>query len=270
MPYFSLIKTILVRSKEFQIHGKPDQQHGALLKIVEMKNGRQSADKIYVTLDAAHELCDHLRSLERIYREFRPLPTMGRLAFQEMVEEDATYRLELGVVDRRQILGITQCRERSTRHPCNTITIADVREFRRELGKIVKQLSWDCFKLSVEFDNGIMKVVRGKRVGVIYCPVQPWPWGHSHMKEKLLFDHNLVRKILFKETPRNIRDYCENAYPGLMLETYVDMNYDPSTLDDVYKNLKIRWIRRGQKFRINDVHSVGTISLKYEDHFYRA
>jgi hypothetical protein len=78
-----------------------------------------------------------------------------------------------------------------------------------------------------------------------------------------------VGLILFDRDVDKIREYCERTYPNLMVDSYVDMDYEQNDWTAVFfENLKIRWIRRGQQFRINE--HPGTLSLKQEDHWFTA
>ena len=263
-PYFSFCKNMMIRSKEFKIFCKPDAHHGVRLKITETV-----VKKIYVTLDVAIELCERLKALEQLYWESRPLPRNGRLHSEEMVEQESTYTLDLSVREYRQNLQITQSKKIWTRGPCDSINIPDVGEFRRELFHLVEELSTNYLTLSVVTDDsGISKVLRGNRVAVIYCPIRPWPWTRSYPITELVFDATLVGLILFDRDIDKIREYCEHNYPDLMVDSYVDMDYESDDWNVLYQNLKIRWIRRGQQFRINEHH--GTLSLKHEDHWFTA
>jgi len=262
--YFSLCKKIIIRSKEFKIFFKQDAHHGAILKITET-----AVNKIYVTLDVATELCERLIALENIYQESRPLPRNGQLHFEEIFEPDSTYKLDLSIKEYRQNLQITQSKKIWTRGPCDSIQISDIGEFRRELNQLVEELSINYLKLNVEKDDsGIVKVIRGNRAAAIYCPIRPWPWTRSYPAKELLFDPTLVGLILFDRDVGKIRKYCERTYPDLMVDAYVDMNYDINEWNFLYENLKIRWIRHGQQFRINK--HPGTLSLKHEDRWFTA
>ncbi|KAI9565602.1 hypothetical protein GHT06_009394 [Daphnia sinensis] len=265
-PYFSLCKKAMIRSKEFEFYYKQDASHGAILKIAEKAI---PANRIYVPLDVAIELCERLELLEQLYQEFRPLPENGQLGYQEIVEAESTYKLELSVRRYRQNLLITQSKKRLTRGPPDNINIPDMSDFRRELAELVEHLSTNCLELLVETDeSGLSRMVRGNRVAVIYCPVRPWPWTHSYQRQQLLLDPQLVGLILVDRNVDRIRHYCERVYPDLMLDTYVDMDYDHDEWSVFYENLKVRWIRRGQQFRINE--RPGTLSLKHEDQWFTA
>ncbi len=269
MPYFTLRKKLAIRSKEYNIYCKTDVIHGALIKIAELGPSRRAAvSKIYATLDVALEICDRLGNMEHLYNEYRPLPRDGRLKYDEIVEPESTYQLDLSVIDYRQCLRITQSKPRLTRGPSDTISIADIADFRRELTGLLDELCSTHFVPSVNSDDGVNKVVRGNRAAVIYSPIRPWPWTRSYPAEQLLFDPNLVALIIFERDVARIRDYCERVYPDLMVDAYVDMNYDPNEWNTVFESLKVRWIRRGQKFRVND--RLGTIVLKKEDRWFTA
>ncbi|EFX68945.1 hypothetical protein DAPPUDRAFT_259343 [Daphnia pulex] len=273
-PYFTFFRKLTIRSKDFSIYCKPDAHHGAILKITQTNagapGGKTVVNKIYATLDVATELCERLNALEQLYRESHPLPRNGRLHFEEIVEQDSTYKLDFSVKEYRQNLEMTQSKKILTRGPCDSINIPDVGEFRRELLQLVEELSNNYLTLKIETaDNtGFSKVIRGNRVAVIYCPVRPWPWTRSYPTEVLLFDPILVELILFDRDVKKIREHCDRTYPDLMVDAYVDMNYDHNEWNIFYENLKIRWIRRGQQFRINE--HLGTLSLKHEDHWFTA
>lgn len=269
-PYFTLCRKIVIRSTEFNIYYKPDAIHGAIFKIAELEGrGGRVVNKIYATLDVATELCERLHALEQFYQEFRPLPRNAQLKYEEMVEQDSTYKLNLTVRQYRQHLQITQTKKRLTRGPCDSIAIPDIGDFRRELAQLIEEMSNLYLPTFVETDeSGISKVIRGDRVAVIYCSVRPWPWTRSYPTTELLHDPVLVALIHGERDVNRIREYCENTYPDLMVDTYVDMNYEPSDSAVLYDYLKIRWIRRGQRFRVNE--RPGTIALPHEDHWFIA
>jgi hypothetical protein len=273
-PYFTFFRKFTIRSKDFSIYCKPDAHHGAILKITQTTagapGGKMGVNKIYANLDVATELCERLNALEHLYRESHPLPRNGQLHFEEIVEQDSTYKLDFSVKEYRQNLEMTQSKKILTRGPCDSINIPDVGEFRRELLQLVEELSNNYLTLKIDTaDNtGFSKVIRGNRVAVIYCPVRPWPWTRSYPTEVLLFDPILVELILFDRDVKKIREHCDRTYPDLMVEAYVDMNYDHNEWNIFYENLKIRWIRRGRQFRINE--HLGTLSLKHEDHWFTA
>nr|CAH0105521.1 unnamed protein product [Daphnia galeata] len=272
-PYFNLCTKLTIRSKEYSIYCKRDARHGAIFKIAEMiglPDGRVIVNKIFVTLDVATELCERLNALEQLYRESRPLPRNGQLHFEEMIEEESTLKLDLSVREYRQNLQITQSKKIMTRGPCDSLNIPDVGEFRRALYQLVEDFANNTLTLSIETDDsGISKVIRGDRVAVIYCPIRPWPWTRSYPIKELLFDPTLVGLILFDRDVDKIREYCERTYPNLMVDSYVDMDFEQNDWTAVlFENLKIRWIRRGQQFRINE--HPGTLSLKQEDHWFTA
>lgn len=234
-----------------------------------MGTGGRVVNKIYVTLDVATELCERLDALEQLYQEFRPLPRNGQLKYEEMVEQDSTYKLDLTVKDYRQHLQITQTKTRLTRGPCDSISIPDIGDFRRELALLVEELSTLCLQTTVEMDeSGISKLIRGNRVAVIYCPIRPWPWARSYPTRELLHDPTLIGLIHSDPDVNRIREYCEENYPDLMMDTYVDMNYEHNESAVLYGYLKIRWIRRGQRFRVNE--RPGTIALPHEDQWFIA
>jgi hypothetical protein len=244
-PYFTFFRKLTIRSKDFSIYCKPDAHHGAILKITQATagapGGKMVVNKIYANLDVATELCERLNALEHLYRESHPLPRNGRLHFEEIVEQDSTYKLDFSVKEYRQNLEMTQSKKILTRGPCDSINIPDVGEFRRELLHLVEK-----------FSNNYLILARLKR------PIIP------DSPKLLLFDPILVELILFDRDVKKIREHCDRTYPDLMVEAYVDMNYDHNEWNIFYENLKIRWIRHGRQFRINE--HLGTLSLKHEVH----
>lgn len=257
--YYTLMKKVTIRSKEYHIFEK---DHHLKIAQVGIAHG-----EIYLALDSAIELCDRLEELVRCYEEFRPLPRNGTIRSELMEEPDATYRLELNVVDYRQHLIITQSKPRKTRAPSPSITIRDAEVFRYELLEVINGL---CRNLPLELvmDLGIPKVVCGARVAVIYSQVRPWPWNLSNQSEALLFEPELIRMILNHETTQEMRDYCELRYPHLMVDFYVNMD-DTINQNAPFDDLKIRWVRRGAQFRVNDFRH-GSIVLPHEDRWYTA
>ena len=271
-PYFSLYRKLQpVRSKEFNVYVKPDVIQGALIKIEEMGPSRRAPiSKIYVSLDIAIELCDQLDQMEQLYNEFRPLPRDGQLKYEEIVDQDSTYQMDLSINNYRQNLRITQSKPRLTRGPSHSITIPDIGNFRRQLTPIVDELSNTHLTPIVEEDRGVNKVIRGNRAAVVYSTIRPWPWTRSYTTGRLLFDPNLIALIVFDRDVGRIRDYCERVYPDLMVDAYVDMNYDHNEWDALYGNLKVRWIPRGQQFLVRNDMRVGTLCYMNEDSWHAA
>lgn len=274
MAPFTLRRRLNIRSKEYNLYEKVDRSHGAIVRIEEMGGpaNRQSCSNIFVNLDAAIEMCDRLNRMEQYYQEFRPLPRNCQLCSDTIVESDSTYQLELNIVEYRQLLRITQSKPRVTRKQSDTLTVLDIGDFRRQLLLFVEHLCGIHYRLNVEPEAGtagIVKVVRGKRVAVVYCTNRPWPWTRSYPPEKLIFDPVLVGMILFNKDVVRMRNYCEATYPDLVVETFVDMNDEQEqSVAAYYQNLNVRWIRRGDQFRINE--RPGMVSLKREERWFTA
>lgn len=268
MPYFTLSRKLNIRSKEYNLYEKPDRLLGALLRIEETGGpGNRPSSSIFADLDTGIEICDRLDRMEQYYQEFRPLPRNCRLCSDVIVQPNSTYQLEFNIVEYRQVLRITQNRSIVTRKHHNAITILDIGEFRRQLLQFVEDLSNTYLNIVVEEEDGITKVIRGKRAAVIYCPGRPWPWTRSYQPEKLLFDPILTGMILFNRDVEGMRNYCETTYPDLMVDIFIDMNEEEDQSVD-YRNLSVRWIRRGDQFRINE--RPGMMSLKREDRWFTA
>ena len=257
--YFTLFRKLPVRSDVFNVYVKPDGIHGAMLKMEKMGPIRRP---VYFTLNAAYDLCHRLEKLEQLYNEIRPLPRDGRLKYDEMVDQECTYKLDLSMNNYRQMLRITQSKPYFTRGPNHSITIPDIAEFRNQLDPIVDELCNTHQATFVEQDNGINKMIRGNRVAVVYSQMQSWPWTYSCPTEQILFDPNLIA-LIFDGDVLRIRDYCERTYPDLMVDTY---QYMKMTMD--YENLKVRWIRRGQNFRFNGFRTQDFL-LKNEEHYHK-
>lgn len=252
-----------IRSKQYNVYQKNDRQHGSLLRIEEV-----GGSNIFLSLDVAIEFCERLEKIDRIYQDFRPLPRAGRLCLEEIVEPESTYQLEFGVMEYRQMLRISQIKPRVTRQNTETITILDIGDFRRQLTLFVDELATNTLEPTIRIDsNGIAKVVRGRRVAVIYCPSRPWPWTRSYPTEPMLFDPLLVGMILFNRDDNRIRNYCEQTYPNLMVDTFVQMDYGANPAAN-FNGLRVRWIRQGEQFRIND--RPGTLALRSDDHWFTA
>jgi hypothetical protein len=149
-------------------------------------------NKIYANLDVATELCERLNALEYLYQETRPLPRNGRLHFEEIVEQDSTYKLDFSVREYRQNLEMTQSKKILTRGPCDSINIPDVGEFRRELLHLVEK-----------FSNNYLILARLKR------PIIP------DSPKLLLFDPILVELILFDRDVEKIREELRSHLSGL-------------------------------------------------------
>ena len=258
--YYSLRKKVTIRSKEYHIFQKDDN-----LKIAQMDaNGKA---EIYLTLDTAIELCDRLEHYVRFYQQFRPLPRNANIRSEMMNEPDATYRLDLDVIDYRQHLVITQSKPRLTRAPSPSITIRDAELFRLELLNVVNEMLAD-HPIGLRLVFGIPKMFRGDRVAVIYSPIRPWPWNNSEQSEHLLFETHLAEMILNGRDALEMREYCELRYPHLMNDLYVNMD-DTIDQNAPFEELRIRWIRRGARFRINDLNQ-GSVVLANEDVWYTA
>lgn len=267
-PYFTLRRKINIRSKEYNLHDTSDRTHGAIVKIEEM-GGPRNRNSIFANLDTAIEMCDRLNQMEQYYQDFRPLPRNCQLCSDTIVQPTSTYQLELNIIEYRQVLRITQSKSIVTRNKSNSITILDISEFRRQLLEFAEYLISIHLNIVVEAEAGIAKVVRGGRVAVIYCQDRPWPWTRSYQMEKLLFDPVLVGLILFNRDVDRMRTYCEASYPDLMIETFVNMDDEQNqSIAADYQNLRVRWIHRGDQFRINE--RPGTIALKREDRWFTA
>jgi hypothetical protein len=166
-PFFSFLGKFTIRSKDFSIYCKPDSHHGAILKIAQatVPDGKMVVNKIYATLDVATELCERLNALEHLfYQETRPLPRNGQLHFEEIVEQNSTYKLDFSVREYRQNLEMTQSKKILTRGPCDSINIRpDVGEFRHELLHLVEELSNLTLEIETADNSGFSKVIRGNR-----------------------------------------------------------------------------------------------------------
>ena len=264
---FYLRSKLQIRSQEFWFYDK-HQDQGAIIKIVEMGPGT-TIDQIYIKLDAAIDLNDKLKKMERLYQAIRPLPRESVLCHEDIADDsDIKYQVDLSVEEYRQILKITQIKPIRTRaYQSNVITVRDIGRFTSHLSLLLEEISEFHQRLVTEdAGGGIPKVVRGKRVAVIYCNSRPWPWTRSYQVEKLLFDPELVALIQNHDL-EGIRHYCEVNYPNMLIDDYVNMNDEDNYAID-YENLNIRWVRKGKQFRINDL--AGMVSLKDEDDWYTA
>lgn len=265
---FELRRIVLVRSTEYRFSDKHDQEQGAILKIAEMGHGKD-LNVIYVNLDTASELCDRFQYMARAYEELRPIPEEDRQLFcEEIVGNDTTLKLEFNIVASRPVLEISQKKRRATRAPSGSITVRDVSKFQRYMAVLIEELSSIHFVMDKKTLNGFEKIVRGNRVAVIYCSIRPWPWTTYYSPiEKLLFEPSLVNMLLVDRPDiQRITDYCEEKYSELLTETYVKMDDDNQV--SIFKFLAIRWIRQGEKFRINEYP--GLLTLKNEEHWYTA
>lgn len=263
MTRFNLKNVIQARSTIYNVYVNGDK-----LKIAQLGPTGNVVSEIYISLDGTMDLCDRLDDFGQFYRAFRPLPENGVLRREELVvpESQSTYQLELSVVHYRQHLKITQVKSRATRTPNPCITIRDTARFQSQLLQTVNEIC-EQLPLMVVHDNGIQKMARENRIAVIYCKSGPWPWNVSFQSEALLFEPTLVNKILYRRGAHNIRKYCERQYPQLMTEFYVDMN-DTTSANNMFKDLEIRWIRQGSRFRINNSHRRPVVDG--EDQWYTA
>ena len=266
MTRYILKKRFSIRNKKYEIWVKPDG-----VKITELRANGSVQSEIRLPLESAADLCDRLESLIRFYEKFRPLPKTDVIRREFMEEDPETgYGLELRVEDYRQLLVISQNKARWTRTPCPSITVLDTGLLYHELVTVVNELQQQ-YEVTVQVDaNGIRKVVRGDRMAVIYCPSRPWPWNVSHRTEALLFEPNLAGMIIFGRPVRERIEFVEQSYPDLMNDFYVDMNGD-IPVEAFFEDLRVRWVRRGSQFRINDFDALpGAVIQAHEDIWYTA
>ena len=125
----------------------------------------------------------------------------------------------------RQSLKIKQSKPYNTRGPYNCfLNIPDIADFNSQLAPIVDELSNTYLTTFVEEDRGVNKVIRGNHVAAVFSPIRPWPWTRSYTTERLLFDPNLIALIVYNRDAGMIREYCERAYPDLMVDAYAENN----------------------------------------------
>ena len=232
--------------------------------------GRRKS-QIQISLDIAIELCDQMN---QFYSQYCPIRD-GHLKYEEIVEQEFTYQLDFRIDSYEQKLRISQIKTRLTQRPPpkSKTTIPDVEDFRKQLAAIVEELSKIYLAETVVKDGELNKVVRGDRVAVIYSDTtQSCPWTHSpHPIEPLLFDPNLIALINPYPDVQKMRSYIQCAYSHLMHPS--DSSYlHNQWLHDHFRNLKIRWIRRGQNFRINERFGASTspLLLQTEDQWHTA
>ena len=102
------------------------------------------------------------------------------------------------------------------------------------------------------------KCIRDGKVAILYSPGYGagWSsWNDEKFKEFLLHDEKLVELVETDQRDK-IEDYVKSVYPD---ETYVCVLGA--------EDLKIEWVRKGTRFRIEEYDGYESIVYNYDDYW---